>query len=51
MVKSFGTCYILQRVVTLVMLCLTALIMEEEQEMVGRQFNSFEELELNFSLS
>ena len=25
--------------------------MEEEQELVGRQFNSFEELELTFGLS
>ena len=33
------------------MLCLIALIMEEEQEMVGKQFNSFEELELTFALS
>ena len=31
--------------------CLIALIMEEEQELVGRQFNSFEQLEMTFRLS
>ena len=31
-----------------VALCLISLMMEEEQEMVGIQFNRFEELELTF---
>ena len=35
----------------MVVLCLIALIMKEEQEMIGRKFNSFKELELTFGLS
>ena len=35
----------------MVVLCLIAVIMKEEQEMVGRKSNSFEKLELTFGLS
>ena len=37
--------FILQHIIILVVLCLILLIMEEKEEMVGRQFNSFEELD------
>ena len=35
----------------MVVLCLIAMIMKEEQEMVERKFNSFENLELTFGLN
>ena len=40
-IKLVDVCEILQRIVILVVLCL---IMEEEEEIVGRQFGSFAEL-------
>ena len=44
-IKSFGMCYILQSIYYSGCAALIVLIMEEEEVMVGRPFNSFKELQ------